>query len=295
MERPPVVRHVERTLAGARLTLNLRPGTHVGDVEHVALSLASSLRVRGIRVVRDLNDASVVRVHVINRDPFADYALTWPGTTALGSDAWSAIPVGVDEDGAVVSLTLLEHHVLLGGESGSGKSGALSLIAASAALDSRVDLWLLDAKLVELAPWRRCARRFCGPDISEAISVLDELRGDMTARYQRLLTMGKRKVERGDGFALHIVVIDELVSYLGHPDKKLAARFTDSLRDLLARGRAAGIVVVAATQKPSTDMVPSALRGPLRVPVGDALHDERRERHGPRGGLGEQRVLGRRD
>jgi DNA segregation ATPase FtsK/SpoIIIE-like protein len=43
-------------------------------------------------------------------------------------------------------------------------------------------------------------------------------------------------------------------------DKKLASRFTELLRDLVARGRAAGVIVLAATQKPSVDIVPSALR-----------------------------------
>jgi hypothetical protein len=259
-ERRPLVRHAKRTLAGARLTLTLRPGTHAGDLEQAVPALASSLRAREVRVIRDASDASIVHLHVITRDPFAAHAFAWPGTSAVVGDAWSSIPVGVDEDGAVVALALAEHHVLLGGETGAGKSGALSLIVAAVALDPHSELWLLDAKLVELAPWRGCARRFCGPEIAEAINVLDELRGEMTARYERLLTMRKRKVERGDGFVLQVVVIDELASYLGHPEKKLSARFADSLRDLLARGRAAGIVVVAATQKPSTDLVPSAIR-----------------------------------
>jgi hypothetical protein len=68
-------------------------------------------------------------------------------------DLWQPIPVGVDEAGDTVYLSLPEHNVLLGGEPGSGKSAALSLLVASAALDPSVKLWLLDGKLVELAPW----------------------------------------------------------------------------------------------------------------------------------------------
>src|SRR5205085_6147521 len=37
-------------------------------------------------------------------------------------------------------------------------------------------------------------------------------------------------------------------------------RFAELLRDLVARGRAAGVIVIAATQKPAADVVPSALR-----------------------------------
>src|SRR5207253_8952844 len=47
---------------------------------------------------------------------------------------------------------------------------------------------------------------------------------------------------------------------LGGDEKKLAAECSNLLRDLVSRGRAAGIIVVAATQKPSSDVVPTALR-----------------------------------
>ncbi len=58
------------------------------------------------------------------------------------------------------------------------------------------------------------------------------------------------------------MAIDELASFtLGvGDDKKLCAEFSNLLRDLVSRGRAAGIIVVAATQNPSSDIVPTALR-----------------------------------
>jgi S-DNA-T family DNA segregation ATPase FtsK/SpoIIIE len=48
--------------------------------------------------------------------------------------------------------------------------------------------------------------------------------------------------------------------YLIAEDRKQRQRFAELLRDLVARGRAAGVIVLAATQKPSADVVPSALR-----------------------------------
>ena len=59
---------------------------------------------------------------------------------------------------------------------------------------------------------------------------------------------------------MHVVACDELAFYLTCEDRKQRTRFAELLRDLVARGRAAGIVVLAATQKPSADVVPSALR-----------------------------------
>jgi DNA segregation ATPase FtsK/SpoIIIE-like protein len=56
------------------------------------------------------------------------------------------------------------------------------------------------------------------------------------------------------------VVCDELAFYLMLPDKKQRQEFAELLRDLVARGRAAGVIVCAATQKPGADTVPTALR-----------------------------------
>jgi DNA segregation ATPase FtsK/SpoIIIE-like protein len=54
--------------------------------------------------------------------------------------------------------------------------------------------------------------------------------------------------------------VTELAFYLTAEDRKKRTRFAELLRDLVARGRAAGVIVVAATQKPSAEIVPSSLR-----------------------------------
>ena len=56
------------------------------------------------------------------------------------------------------------------------------------------------------------------------------------------------------------MVCDELAFYLTVPEKAVQQEFAELLRDLVARGRAAGVIVCAATQKPGADVVPSALR-----------------------------------
>jgi S-DNA-T family DNA segregation ATPase FtsK/SpoIIIE len=84
----------------------------------------------------------------------------------------------------------------------------------------------------------------------------------MEERYRWLLEAGKRKVERGDGFPLHVIVIDELAFYVDVERRlsKASDEFEALLTDLVRRGRAAGIIVVAATQKPSGDVVDTSLR-----------------------------------
>jgi S-DNA-T family DNA segregation ATPase FtsK/SpoIIIE len=198
---------------------------------------------------------------LVRRDPFADAApLPWPDSGAEQRSLWDAIALGVDEQGEPVEVHLVERNVLVGGEPGAGKSVALSLLVAAAALDPTARVWLLDGKLVELAAWAPVAERLVGPDGGEAIGLLREVQREMDARYRELLARGLRKVRRDDGLALHLVVVDELAFYLSLPDRKQRQELTELLRDLVARGRAAGVIVVAATQKPGADVVPSSLR-----------------------------------
>ena len=187
-------------------------------------------------------------------------ALPWPKADAAELSLWEQTPVGVDEHNEAVEIGLVERNVLIGGEPGAGKSAALSILIATAALDPGARIWLLDGKLVELAAWAPVAERLAGPDGDEAIALLRHVREEMDARYRELLARGRRKVAREDGLALHLVVCDELAFYLTLPDKQQRQEFAELLRDLVARGRAAGVIVCAATQKPGSDVVPTALR-----------------------------------
>jgi S-DNA-T family DNA segregation ATPase FtsK/SpoIIIE len=158
-------------------------------------------------------------------------------------------------------VSLPEHHLLVAGETGGGKSGVLQMVVAWAAFDPSVRLVLFDFKRVELRPWARCAERFVSWDVEEATGVLRELRAECTKRLDAMDAAPgiKRKVERGDGMGLVLVVIDELALYCEEPDG-LGKAFAAELRRLVQVCRAAGIIVVAATQKPSADVVPTSLR-----------------------------------
>ena len=259
-EKRPRIHKITRTTFGDRVDLVLWRGTSVDDLVKAEAVLAASLGVRQVRCVANPAKRNLVTLTITRHDPFDEAALRFPLLDVKRTSLWDPIPVGVDEDGATVTLSLPERNVLLGGEPGAGKSVALSLLVAAAALDPEVDLWLFDGKVVELSAWSACARVFVGHDAQRAIAVLEELTAEMDDRYEELLRRGVRKVTRAEGLRLHVVVIDELALYVAGTDKKSAQRFAELLRGLVARGRAAGIIVLAATQKPSTDIVPSTLR-----------------------------------
>jgi DNA segregation ATPase FtsK/SpoIIIE-like protein len=182
----------------------------------------------------------------------------WPWTNRPRTNVWEPVPVGVDENGGEVTIALAGHNLLIGGEPGAGKSVALAQLVAAAALDPNTRLWLLDGKMVELAAWNQAADGTAGVDIAEANDLLAHIQGEMEARYRQLLEQRQRKI--APGASLHIVVVDELAHYSTWGDRKPRDRFCDLLRDLVSRGRAAGIVVVAATQKPGSEIIPTALR-----------------------------------
>ena len=178
-----------------------------------------------------------------------------------GLSIWDGVHLGVDERGRDVRVRLVERHLLIGGEPGAGKSVALNLIVAHAALSPDCRLVLVDGKRVELGLWRACAETFVGPSITEAIETLKRLQSEMDSRYDALLTDGRRKITRASGRRVVLVVLDELAYFSATVgETKQQKEFTTLLRDLVARGRAAGVIVVAATQRPSADIVPTSLR-----------------------------------
>jgi DNA segregation ATPase FtsK/SpoIIIE-like protein len=247
-------------LSGYKLSVRLPAGTSSTELAKHAEEIAVAMRVADVRVERDKGKASRVDVSVICRDALAGPPVPWPLSGSERFNLWEPVPVGVDEDGSPVTLSLPERNVLIGGEPGAGKSVAMSLLIAAAALDPAVTLWLLDGKRVELAPWEGCAARLVGPDIGEATNLLDELRAEMERRYSLLLASGKRKIAPGEGLGLHVLAVDELAFYTATGDKRARDRFSESLRDLVARGRGAGIIVLAATQRPSSGIVSTDLR-----------------------------------
>jgi S-DNA-T family DNA segregation ATPase FtsK/SpoIIIE len=174
---------------------------------------------------------------------------------------WRPVHLGIDETGAAVYVTLAERNLLIGGEPGSGKSVALNLIVGHAALSIDCRLILIDGKRVELGLWRACAEAFIGPSIVDCISLLRRLQSMMDSRYDVLLDAGRRKITAETGLPLVVVVIDELAYFSSTVgDAKQQKEVVALVRDLVARGRAAGIIVVAATQRPSADIVPTSLR-----------------------------------
>ena len=185
------------------------------------------------------------------------------GTVPVGPmlSMFDPIHVGSDEFGQPFYIRLIYKNLLAAGEPGGGKSGLLNTVAAHAALSADSRLVLFDAKDVELGMWDQVADEFVGPDLGRAIITLLRLQKVMENRYAWLRAHRRRKIEPADGLSVITSIFDEIAVYatvLGTEQEQ--RQFVSLLRDLVARGRAAAMPVVAATQRPSVDIIPKSLR-----------------------------------
>ena len=185
-----------------------------------------------------------------------------PGLTPAGPvlSMFDPVHVGIDEFGHPVAIRIIYRNLLAAGEPGGGKSGLLNILAAHVALSANTRMVLFDGKQVELGMWDDIADEFVGHDLDHAIITLRRLQRVMDNRYTWLRARRRRKIEPGDHLSVITTIFDEIALYAtvlgGEQDQR---QFVALLRDLVARGRAAAMPVIAATQRPSVD-IPKSLR-----------------------------------
>lgn len=168
---------------------------------------------------------------------------------------------GRDESGDPVLMGMAEHSVLFAGSPDAGKSAAMQVCIAHGMLCRDVTRSIfLDAKQVELGMWEGVANEFIGPDVAAANTVLKQLQTEIDRAYADLKAAGLRKQPRGTG-GFTLLVCDELAFYTSvNGTKEQQKDFATSMRDIAARGRAAGIIPLLATQRPSSNVIPTDLR-----------------------------------
>ena len=177
------------------------------------------------------------------------------------------IAMGQDTGGAPVALDLASlPHMLIAGATGSGKSVQINSIIASFLLTKTPDqlrILMVDPKRVELTPFNGIPH-LIQPVIVEAEEVTDALRGlnrEMIRRYKQMEGLGVRNIEGYNGKAdekmpFLVLVVDELA------DLMMVAGFEveQNLVRLAQLGRAAGIHLLLATQRPSVNVVTGLLK-----------------------------------
>jgi DNA segregation ATPase FtsK/SpoIIIE, S-DNA-T family len=191
----------------------------------------------------------------------------------------TAFPVGVGIDGQTIVSDFFDSntcHILVAGTSGSGKSEWLKSLVASLAFRNapeRVRLALVDPKIltfscVESSPylWRPLAT-----DIGAALAVLEAAVSEMESRYRALAKEGfvsiSDRIQAGRvDLPFVVVVFDEFADLIltGRDERK---EFEDMVARLAGKGRAAGVHLVLATQRPDRTVVTGLIKSNLPMKV----------------------------
>ncbi|MFI7396526.1 FtsK/SpoIIIE domain-containing protein [Streptomyces tendae] len=256
--------------------IDLPPGIPAKKAMKALSEIASALGVEDAQVSMTKTKGKGARsgrleIYVSKDLPFTEGAEAGP-LLALeaATNFWGRIAVGPDVRGLPMSISVVERSGLVGGEPGAGKSASGNVILLAAALDPRVILWLADGKGGgDLEPFEELCEWFEGDADPEAFyEMLKAAVADMKARYALLKKLGKRKVteELANKYPLlrqKLLWVDELMFYT--TDDDFGKKITKLLRNLVSRGRAAGIVTFCATQKPGSDVVDTSLRDLLSI------------------------------
>ena len=175
-------------------------------------------------------------------------------------------------------------HVLIGGETGSGKSGVTNAVIAAVAARADTAICGIDLKLVEQWPWRH-RMTTCATTTQAADLLLAHLRSLIRYRAELLQSLGLRMWTTDLGPWV-LVVVDELAELAGlDPDALIDAVTTGDTKDVIRNGRTnaqiriallgslarlarfCGITIVAATQYPSYEVVDQQIRTQLTIRI----------------------------
>ena len=253
-------------------TVDLPPGVPAKKALSSRSELASGFIVDDAQVTLTKGArAGRIELYVARELPFTQPAGRGPLLDLEGpSNFWGRISIGPDVRGLAVSISVVERSGLIGGEPGAGKSASGNTILLAAALDPRVILWLADGKGGgDLEPFEPLCEEYEGMADPEAFdAMLDRAIANMKARYALLKKLGKRKVteelaNKHQELRQLVLWVDELMLYT--TDDDFGKKITKKLRNLVSRGRAAGIITFCATQKPGSDVVDTSLRDLLSI------------------------------
>jgi len=185
-----------------------------------------------------------------------------------------AFALGEDAGGAPLVLDLAAMpHILIAGATGSGKSVCINSLVASLLMTRPPDqlrMIMVDPKRVELTPFNGIPHLVM-PVIVEPDDVQPALRGlinEMTRRYKMMEDLGVRNIagynaKSEEPMSFLVLIVDELADLMMTGGLEVEQQ----LVRLAQLGRAAGIHMVLATQRPSVKVVTGLLKAnvPARV------------------------------
>jgi len=206
-------------------------------------------------------------------------ALTLPRRIVLDPDSRPTgrylIPIGQGISGPVWRGLLETGHILVGGESGSGKSTWLhAMLSALLAAHSPDELQvaLVDPKQVEFQAYQNLPHLLAplATEAEEASALTAGLLAELDRRRALFARVGARNLVNyghltGKPLSLILLVVDEVTDIA--MEAGLKSPFYKNLIRLVSKGRAFGLVVVLATQNPKAEVLNTLIRGNMSTRI----------------------------
>jgi len=186
---------------------------------------------------------------------------------------------GVDKDENIIIGDLKKtKHMLISGEIGAGKSTLENCIIQSLMYFNNIAFVLVDFKIVGLNPYKYFNNCFFTYSHKVFLDTLEKINYEMDTRYKLLETqfiedIGQwNKLNDSEDIPSIVIVIDEIA------DIKISLevdnnRIEELLRRIMNMGRAAGIYIIAATQRPSGVQLSTEIRAALVSKISFAIQE----------------------
>lgn len=273
--------NVTRGPSVTRYEVELEKGVRLSKITTAADDIALSLGASGVRIAAIPGKISVVGIEVPNR------AVTSVSLREVIDSAEfrkarskSAFAVGKDIGGnCIVGNIAKLPHMLIAGTTGSGKSVCMNSIIISLlykASPDEVKLIMVDPKMVELGSYNGIPHLLIPvvTDPKKAAGSLQWAVVEMMRRYKSMSDAGVRDLESYNSIMESqgtpdsklpqiVVIIDELADLMLVAAKEVE----ESICRIAQMGRAAGIHLVIATQRPSADVITGLMKAniPSRI------------------------------
>ena len=250
----------------------------VGDITKRQKDLALALKSPYIRIIETPEPGEgLVGLEVPNPTPgkvLMRSIVEAPEFSRIVDKGGLAFALGEDAGGQSLALDLAAMpHLLIAGATGSGKSVCINSLVASLLMTRPPDelrMIMVDPKRVELTPFNGIPHLVM-PVIVEPDDVQPALRGlinEMSRRYKLMEEMGVRNIagynaKANEPMCFLVLIVDELADLMMTGGLEVEQQ----LVRLAQLGRAAGIHMVLATQRPSVKVVTGLLKAnvPARV------------------------------
>ena len=272
--------NVVRGPSVTRYELALEQGVKLNKLTNLSDDIALALGAAGVRIAPIPDKISVVGIEVPNKvvSPVSIREVVG-SDNFVSSRSKTSFAVGKDISGqAIVGDIGKLPHLLIAGTTGSGKSVCTNTIITSLlykATPEEVRLIMVDPKMVELGIYNGIPHLLIPvvTDPKKAAGALQWAVTEMMKRYRTFSEVGVRKLEEYNAYAARtegvdkmpaiVVLIDELADLMLVAAKEVE----ESICRVAQMGRAAGMHLVIATQRPSADVITGLMKAniPSRI------------------------------